>query len=142
MKQLNSKKKQRASTIENKSLMIMAMKVELGNVYAASKLAGISRAQHYRWLKNDEQYEYIIWNLKESILDFAEAALMKNIALGDTKSIIYFLNARGQSRGYGKHGKISSPPFKTVNNLSKLLEKDILLLMQKSIDKSENKCLI
>lgn len=90
------------STRIRKKAMIKAMKSKLGNVSASTDAVGIDRSLHYKWMKSDEDYNYIINENIERSLDFAEAALLKCIQDGNTTAIIFYLKTKGKHRGYGQ----------------------------------------
>jgi len=71
---------------------------------------------------------------KESLLDLAETALIKNIKNQDNTAIIYFLKTQGRKRGYNErvenveivqHEELDYSKFtdKELQQLNKLLEK-------------------
>lgn len=74
--------------LRQKDMMINALEINYGNVRMAAKVAGISTRTHYRWRKEDEDYERKTDNLKdigyrdikESLIDIA----LKKAQKGDT----------------------------------------------------------
>nr|WP_321232377.1 hypothetical protein [uncultured Psychroserpens sp.] len=104
------------STRIRKKAMVKAMKSNLGNVSASTNAVGIDRSLHYKWMKSDENYKYIINENLERSLDFVEAALLKSIQAGNTTSIIFYLKTKGKSRGYGQ----------TYHNLNTKIERSDL----------------
>lgn len=87
-------------TDRNKKAMLVALEKSLGVVSTACKVTGLSRAQHYNWLKTDTEYKAQVDELVEVTLDFAESKLHNRINDGDTTAIIFFLKTRGKGRGY------------------------------------------
>ena len=69
-------------------------------VSRASTKTGISRDTHYRWIKEDPEYKYKVWEVSEELLDLAEAALLKEIKKGNIRAIIFHLRTKGKGRGY------------------------------------------
>jgi hypothetical protein len=51
--------------LRQKSIMINALEANYGNVRKSAKIAGISTQTHYRWRKEDEDYEKKTDNLKD-----------------------------------------------------------------------------
>lgn len=49
--------KQPHEILRQQSLMIEALEKNYGNITKAAKAAGISTSTHYRWMKEDEDYE-------------------------------------------------------------------------------------
>ena len=74
---------------------------ELSSVTRACRKAKLSRTIFYEWLKKDKQFAKEIESIKEEELDFAEDCLKSAMNKGDTKAILYYLNTRGKSRGWG-----------------------------------------
>ena len=85
-----------------KKAFLEAFKKTFGNVSASCEAVGMSRTQYYRYMKNDAEFkeEIDLIEPNELILDFAENALMKRIASGDTTAIIFTLKTKGKKRGY------------------------------------------
>ena len=48
-----------------KESMINAIEMNCGNITAASKQAGVNVRTHYRWMKEDENYEMEVVNIKD-----------------------------------------------------------------------------
>lgn len=88
------------STRIKKKQMVKAMYYSYGNTSLACRAVGINRVTHYRWLKNDDKYAIAIHDVNERRLDESEAILMKLIAKGSTKAIIFYLTTKGRHRGY------------------------------------------
>lgn len=93
------------NTAQRKKMMIEAMRQTLHNVSAATRHIGISRTQHYEWLKTDPDYKASIEEVLDIQLDFAFAALMKLIGEGKFSAIKYFLETKGKHRGWGVNPK-------------------------------------
>ena len=85
------------------------------------------------YIKKHELQSYINKE-KESLLDLAETALIKNIKLQDNTAIIYFLKTQGRKRGYNErvenveivqHEELDYSKFTDaeLKQLNKLLEK-------------------
>jgi hypothetical protein len=55
---------QQATAIK-KQAMIDALEANFGNITAAAKHAEIDVRTHYKWLKEDEAYEYEVVNIKD-----------------------------------------------------------------------------
>ena len=83
-----------------KDAMLAALEKALGVVSTAAKNAGIDRATHYDWLKDDEEYRKKVESLKDLALDFAESKLFQQINKGDTTANIFYLKTQGKKRGY------------------------------------------
>ena len=70
------------------------------NISRACKAAGIERQTHYDWKSRNLTYKEKIEAIEESMIDFAEGMLYKNMKDGKEQSILFFLKTRGKSRGY------------------------------------------
>ncbi len=88
------------NTKKKKRDMLEALEVELGIVAPAAKKAKINRSTHYRWLVSDEVYKRKVEELIERTLDFVESSLLRSIKDGNVRAQIFFLNTKGQKRGY------------------------------------------
>lgn len=92
----------------NKKAMINALEKSLGIVTSACKAVGISRETHYRWMREDEQYNESVKSIEDIALDFAESQLHKQIRDGEVSSTIFFLKTKGKRRGYIERQEIDS----------------------------------
>jgi hypothetical protein len=97
-----AKSKRKATNQALKKRMLEALEVSCGVVSAAAKVANVSRFNHYKWIKDDEEYREKAQEIQEIALDVAEESLIKRLKEGDTTAIMYYLNNKGGSRGYGK----------------------------------------
>ena len=74
----------RQVTEVKKQAMINTLEVKMGNVTKAAEEAGITVQTHYRWLKEDEAYEYEVINIKDiSFGKVKESLLEKALKLVD-----------------------------------------------------------
>jgi hypothetical protein len=80
--------------------MMVILESSAGNVTTACQKMKISRQTHYNWLDRVDGYKKRFDNIQESILDFAESQLMKNIKDGKETSLIFLLKTKGKNRGY------------------------------------------
>lgn len=71
------------------------------HIQKSCKLAGISRANFYKWMKNPD-FAAEIEALEESILDECEEKLKKFIEEGDKEVILLWLKHKGKHRGWGE----------------------------------------
>ena len=87
---------------KSKQAMITALEENLGIVSVAAKKCGISRNRHYEWLAEDKEYEDIIREMENKVLDFAEAKLYQLVEAENPQAIMFLLKTRGKKRGYGE----------------------------------------
>jgi hypothetical protein len=104
---MKDKKETPKGTDLKKKAMIEAMEKSLGIVTSATKIAGIDRATHYRWMQEDEEYKESIESVNNIALDFAESQLHQKIKEKDTTAIIFYLKTKGKSRGYIEKSELS-----------------------------------
>lgn len=89
-----------------KKAMIEALEKCMGIVTTASKIAGINRETHYRWLNTDPKYKEKVESIDDIVLDFAESQLHQQIKDKDTAATIFFLKTKGKKRGYIEKSEI------------------------------------
>ena len=70
------------------------------NITNACKIAGICRETFYNWKEQDTEFRKRVEYAEETVLDFAETMLVKNIREGKETSLIFFLKTKGKNRGY------------------------------------------
>jgi hypothetical protein len=100
----------------SKKNLLAALEKSLGVVTSACKMANLSRAQHYVWMKEDPEYKQAVDELADVAIDFAESKLHKLIEGGDTASTIFYLKTKGKKRGYierveNMFGEVEQPLF-------------------------------
>jgi len=83
-----------------KSQMLEALEKSLGVVTTAAQKVGISRRQHYNWLKSDPAYCEAVAEINNISLDLAESKLFTAVNNGELSAIIFFLKCKGKKRGY------------------------------------------
>lgn len=113
----SSQKRNPAKTDKSKKIFIEALGKALGIVSSACKLSGLSRAQVYKWRKDDEAFAAAMDDTDNIAIDFAEQQLMKNIKSGKEASCIFFLKCRAKARGYVEKQEIevTSLPSLVIN---------------------------
>lgn len=89
-------------TQENQNAMLQALEKTKGLIYAACKVAKISKAIHYVWIKKYPEYKNSVEDIIELQKDFVESKLLQNIQKGDSQSIIFYLKTKARERGYGE----------------------------------------
>jgi hypothetical protein len=89
-----------AQTTQRKKQMLEALERSLGIVSTACEKAGVSRSQHYNWLKDDPEYREAVRLLDERTIDFAESHLHALIKDKNPAATIFFLKTKGKNRGY------------------------------------------
>lgn len=126
---MNIEKAERESTIENKQKMLEALEKSLGIVTSACKMAGLSRTNHYDWLKSDKEYRARVKEIENVAIDFVETHLHKQIAKGNPLSTIFYLKCKGKKRGYIEQNNIEirgnmkfTADFGTSNTLQSSFE--------------------
>ena len=101
-------KKTSPKVVANKKLMIQYMGKSIGNVSDAIRLLNekedisISRATHYRWLKEDADYALDISDAYENRIDIVEKALLGMVRNGSVQAAIYFLKTQGRGRDWNE----------------------------------------
>lgn len=79
-----------------------------GNITAACKKAGVCRQTFYDWKKNAAfAAELEAAEVEERLVDSAEVALIERVKARDLKAIIYVLDSKGASRGWGRNATLN-----------------------------------
>ncbi len=87
--------------------MIDALKAAKGIQTVAANRLGCARMTVSRYIKEFPTVAAALEEANESVIDFAESKLLKNIDEGDTTSIIFFLKTRGKNRGYSERQEVT-----------------------------------
>ena len=93
---LSTLKKQ--NTVKAQFLEVLGKKA--GNVTEACRAVNIDRKTYYNWAERDEAFKASCDAIKDSLLDFMESQLLKNIQAGKEASLIFALKCQGKKRGY------------------------------------------
>ena len=83
-----------------KKLFIQTYPQKVCNITETCKCINIDRGTYYNWRKNDEDFNLACTHAEESMIDFAETQLMKNIKDGKETSLIFYLKCKAKKRGY------------------------------------------
>lgn len=86
--------------------MLEALERSLGIVSTAAGKAGIHRATHYKWLKEDAEYQKAVQLVNERTLDFVESHLHTLITELNPAAIIFYLKTKGKARGYVERSEV------------------------------------
>ena len=92
---------------DKQRLFLKIYQKNMGVVAKACREANIARTTFYDWRKN-EAFAAECKMLDEEVIDFAENALYRKIADGDTTSIIFFLKTKGKHRGYIERTEVAA----------------------------------
>jgi hypothetical protein len=90
----------------SKETLLEALEKSLGIVTEACEKSGLSRTQHYKWYKEDDDYKKAVDSIENKFIDFAETHLKKQIENGSTQATTFFLRTRGRRRGYNEKQEI------------------------------------
>ena len=80
--------------------LLGAMEASMGVVSTACEALGISRTNHYKWMKDSPAYKENYESITNKALDFAESKLYEMIGKGNTACVIFYLKTKGKERGY------------------------------------------
>ena len=100
----------------NKEKALKALREAHGRVHVAAEICGVHHSNIYDYINCDEDFKKEVDAIRERLLDLTELKLIKKINGGDFQSIKYFLDSKGQSRGYGKKDEDAPKVNVTVVN--------------------------
>lgn len=95
--------------------VVAALERTHGNVTAASRLLGCTRANVFYYIKEYDDVRLAYELATDVISDIAEGHLIKAVVQGDMKAVQYWLNNKARHRGYGRTDG-STATTVTVNN--------------------------
>ena len=87
-------------TDSQKDMLFALREKTLGDVSKACKAVGISRQTHYDWLGSSYDYKKEYEMVLESLKDFVETSLMRNVSEGNVTAQIFWLKTKAKDRGY------------------------------------------
>jgi hypothetical protein len=88
------------STALKKRQFLEVFEAKAGNISKACKAINIDRGTYYNWMEKDKKFASAVDDINESLIDWAEDALKKNIQNGKETSLIFFLKTKAKHRGY------------------------------------------
>lgn len=90
-----------------KGQFLEALTKALGIVTTASKISGITRQSHYRWMREDDEYKQAVDDIDNMVLDFAESSLHTLVGENNVPATIFLLKTKGKGRGYVERSDIN-----------------------------------
>jgi len=84
----------------NKNQLLSALEKSLGIVTSACKMCNLEPKTYYNYLKDDTEFAAKVESIQETVCDFVETQLLKNIKDGNTAEILFYLKTKGRKRGY------------------------------------------
>jgi hypothetical protein len=93
-------KKEQERTKEKRDLFLQGFSEYACNISATCKAVSISRETYYDWRRKYPEFAKACDDAEESMIDFAESKLMKQIDVGNMTAIIFFLTNKGKRRGW------------------------------------------
>lgn len=85
---------------KNKELFLEAFKNKAGNIAQSCKAVNIARQTFYNWCNTDPVFHREYLDVKEELVDYAEATLLTLIKEKNATATIFFLKTQGKHRGY------------------------------------------
>ncbi len=119
--------------------LLAALEKSMGVVSTACAALGISRTNHYKWIKEDAVYKQRYEELRDVALDYAESKLYEMIGKNNTAATIFYLKTKGKDRGYVERQEVQvnqETPDLSGYSTEQLLE---LVDVSAMIDVSPNK---
>lgn len=102
--------------------MLTALKLNSNNISVSCKQIKIARQTHYDWINNNEIYKQAYHDITESVIDYVESSLLKNIKDGNVTAQIFFLKTKAKHRGYVERTEVIN---KSVDEFDELSDEDI-----------------
>jgi hypothetical protein len=81
---------------------------KVGNIDFICKSLGVSRHTYYYWIDHNEKFKALVEDAKQSLIDFTESMLYKNIQEGKENSIFFLLRTKGRARGYTETTEVTT----------------------------------
>lgn len=107
-------------TATTKALCVQLFYKHMGVLAPVCEELKIDRRTVCRWRQEDPEFDAQMEAAREQRLDFAETALFKKIAEGDTSAIKFYLRTHGRCRGYIEQTPFDDKFKEGDDNLKKL----------------------
>ncbi|WP_293857263.1 helix-turn-helix domain-containing protein [uncultured Alsobacter sp.] len=89
--------------------VIAALEASGGVLAVAAQKLNIHRVTLHRWINDDAALREAVANIKEEVIDLAEAKLLGQIRDGDKDQIRFYLRTQGKHRGYTERVEQTGP---------------------------------
>ena len=76
------------------------------NISRTCKAIGIDRQTYYNWCSANSAFKSQCDAIEESMIDFAESMLYRQIKDGNTSAIIFFMKTKARKRGYAERVEV------------------------------------
>lgn len=106
-----------------KENFVKVFRQSMGIVKYACEAVKISRQTYYNWYNSDAEFKQAVEDVNEESIDFAENALRKKIAEGDTTATIFYLKTKGKKRGYVERTEIDATIDERQREIEELARK-------------------
>lgn len=107
-------------TATTKALCVQLFYKHMGVLAPVCEELKIDRRTVCQWRQDDPEFDAQMEAAREQRLDFAESALFKKIAEGDTSAIKFYLRTHGRARGYIEQTPFDDKFKEGDDNLKKL----------------------
>lgn len=102
----------------NQIAMLTALKLNSNNISVSCKSIKIARQTHYDWVNNNPIYSQAYHDITESVIDYVESSLLKNIKDGNVTAQIFFLKTKAKHRGYVERTEVLNKNVDVFDELS------------------------
>lgn len=103
---------------DKQRLLVHALAVTRFDLTKCCQMLDIPKAKLDTWIKNDPRFVQLYEEIHFQKQNFLESALMKKVANGDTKAIIFANQTLNRDRGYGQTVKVEG----TVNHVHAVID--------------------
>lgn len=90
----------RKTTEADKEAFLIALEAKAGHISQTCKAVGIARRTFYNWIDQDSIFSHKYVEVREGLVDFAEATLLTLIKEKHPAATIFFLRTQARHRGY------------------------------------------
>jgi len=104
--------------------IIEAIKGSNGLLTLAAKKAGLNYSTVWRYSQLFPSVQQAVHEAKESMLDFTEGMLYKNIKAGDNASIIFYLKTQGKQRGFVERSELTGAEGRPIKMEATIVQFD------------------
>jgi len=84
----------------NQCAFLSEMENNYGNISAACKKIGFTRAAYYKWIAQNPYFKACAKEVEEAQIDRVESKLLKMIDEGNVMGTMFYLKTKGRKRGY------------------------------------------
>lgn len=99
---------------DRKEVFLAVLRNKGGNITEACSAIGTGRSTYYKWIKQ-KKFSDAVGEVRESLIDFGESMLMKQVQAENIAAICFLLKCQGKHRGWVERQELTGEGGRPIN---------------------------